>query len=375
LKDGFRRLLVFGCLAERYRDELLKGIPEIDGIWGVGEEEKIIGYCKGIREARAGEGRGEGSVNPPPILLTPPSYAYLKIAEGCDRRCTFCVIPSIRGRFKSYSPDEILREAEGLIKKGIREIIIVAQDITRYGKGLRGYSLASLLQDIVSISGEFYIRLLYLYPTGITDELIDCINGNEKIIRYLDIPFQHSEDRIIRMMGRSGSRKEYIRLIKKLRRDIPGVVLRTTIMVGFPTETEEEFKALVDFIEEGEFERLGVFRYSAEERTPASRLKPQVPGGVKDRRYDEIMRVQSLISYKKNRALIGGEFKAIIDGFDDGSVIARLYSHAPEIDGVVIIKNRAKKGRVPSLPSIGVGDVVTVRIVDADEYDLKGVLC
>lgn len=366
-----KKLVVSGCLAERYKDELLREIPEIDGIWGVGEERKIIDYCREL--ARGNRHKSTLKMASQTSYLSPftdspicQSYAYLKIAEGCDRKCSFCVIPSIRGRFRSYSPDEILREAEGFVRVGIKEIILVAQDITRYGKGLNGYNLTSLLKDITSISGEFYIRLLYLYPTEITDELIDCIAGNEKIFKYLDIPLQHSEDRILRLMGRRGSRKEYIRLIRGIRRNIPEIALRTTFMVGFPTETEEEFNNLIDFVEDIGFDRLGVFKYSREEGTRASRLKPQIPEGVKDRRYDEIMRVQALISLNNNKELVGRRFRALVDGIDNGIITARLYSHAPEIDGVVVIDS----GR----DGIRVGDFVEIKIIDADEYDLKGVL-
>lgn len=376
---GSKKLVVFGCLAERYKDELLKEIPEIDGIWGVGEEERILEYCRSLK----GNGDFDSSSSKLLNLQTSFSYVYLKIAEGCDRRCTFCVIPSLRGRFKSIHPDELLKEAEEHIKNGIKEIILVGQDITRYGKGLKGYNLVSLLKDLTSMNGEFYIRLLYLYPTGIDDELMEFIATNDRVFKYLDIPLQHSEDRLLRLMGRRGTRKEYIRLIRNIRRDIPGIVLRTTFIVGFPTETEEDFNGLIDFIEEIGFDRLGVFKYSREEGTPASRLKGQIPERIKDSRYDEIMRLQALISLAKNKGLVGRVFNAIIDEVDNDFAIARLYSHAPEIDGVVIIQNTElrtqgidKKTMAPVLcsqSSVKVGDVVSVKIVDAQEYDLIGI--
>ncbi|GAB4541292.1 MAG: 30S ribosomal protein S12 methylthiotransferase RimO [Thermodesulfovibrionia bacterium] len=367
IKDGSKRLLVFGCLAKRYKDELSKEIPEIDGIWGVGEEREIIDYCKQLAGMDGQRVITTKSLTHHPSPLK-ASYAYLKIAEGCDKRCAFCVIPSIRGAFRSYPPDEILREAEGFIRNGIKEIILVAQDITRYGKGLDGYNLVSLLNDLASINGEFYIRLLYLYPSGITDDLIDCIAGNEKVFKYLDIPLQHSEDRLLRLMGRRGSRKEYIRLIRRIRRNIPGIALRTTFIVGFPTETEDEFKALIDFVEDIGFDRLGVFKYSKEEGTPASRLKPQIPEDIKERRYDELMRIQALVSLTKNKGLIGKRFRAIVDGIDNDVIIARFYSHAPDIDGVVMIPYKRMSN------GIGIGDLIDVEIVDAEEYDLRGVL-
>ncbi|HKN18949.1 MAG TPA: MiaB/RimO family radical SAM methylthiotransferase, partial [Dissulfurispiraceae bacterium] len=251
MKEDGRKLVVFGCLAARYRKELLKEIPEIDGIWGVGEETKIIEYCKDIMNRRAGESvnRRIGEKSPLHRLSGSPihdvgSYAYLKIAEGCDKKCTYCVIPSIRGVFRSIRPELIMAEASEYIKAGARELILVAQDITNYGKDLDGYDLVALLNDLASLPGDFYIRLLYLYPTAISEALIECIAEEDKIQKYLDIPLQHSEDKILRLMGRRGTRTEYRKLIRTLRRRLPGIALRTTFIVGFPTETEEEFNGL-----------------------------------------------------------------------------------------------------------------------------------
>ena len=386
MKGEKAKLIVFGCLAQRYRDELLKEIPEIDAIFGVGEDSSIIEYCKDLATGyRIGNTKIPVAHHPSPIAS---SYAYLKIAEGCDKKCTFCVIPSIRGKFRSIPPEQILREAEEYIQNGIRELILVAQDITNYGKELNGYTLVSLLKDLASIDRDFRIRLLYLYPTEISNELLEFIATEDKIQKYLDIPLQHSEDKILRLMGRRGSRREYIKLIRNIRRTIPGVALRTTFIVGFPGETEEDFHGLVDFIEEIRFDRLGVFKYSKEEGTPSSKLKGQVPEKTKDRRFDEIMRRQAAISLEKNRELLGKKYEAIIDEIDGDIAIARLYSHAPEIDGVVIIeigtkhyagssrKNNEQKVPVAYslLPTVKVGDLVTVEIVDAFDYDLKGVI-
>lgn len=371
IKGKRAKLIVFGCLAQRYRDELLKEIPEIDSIWGVGEESKIIEYCKQYRARGKRQKAKAESKTPIAHSLSPiasSSYAYLKIAEGCDKKCTFCVIPSIRGRFRSIPPGKILKEAEDYIKNGVRELILVAQDITNYGKEFENYNLVSLLKDLAAIKGDFRIRLLYLYPTEITDELVECIAKEDKIQKYLDIPLQHSEDKILRLMGRRGTRKEYIKLIRNIRRCIPAVAIRTTFIVGFPGETEEDFHGLVDFIEEIIFDRLGVFTYSKEEGTPSSRLKGQVPGRVKNRRLDEIMKRQALISLEKNMELIGRRYEAIVDEIDGDIAIARLYSHAPEIDGVVIIE----KGSMGQ--GVKVGNLVTVEIVDAFDYDLKGIL-
>ncbi|MEW6740976.1 MAG: 30S ribosomal protein S12 methylthiotransferase RimO [Nitrospirota bacterium] len=369
---GQKKLVVFGCLAKRYRDELMKEIPEMDAIFGVGEDSSIIEYCKGLAIGKRQEAIGDIKIpvayRPSPIAS---SYAYLKIAEGCDKKCTFCVIPSIRGRFRSIPPERILKEAEEHIKNGVRELILVAQDITKYGKDLAGYNLVSLLKDLASIKGDFRIRLLYLYPTEITDELLELIAKEDKIQKYLDIPLQHSEDKILRLMGRRGTRKEYIKLIRNIRKTIPGVALRTTFIVGFPGETEDDFHGLVDFIEEIRFDRLGVFTYSKEEGTSSSKLKGHVPEKVKMRRLDEIMRRQAAISLEKNKELIGRRYEAIVDEIDGNIAIARLYSHAPEIDGVVIIEQSAISSQQSALI---VGDLVTVEIMDAFDYDLKGVL-
>jgi ribosomal protein S12 methylthiotransferase len=357
LKEEGKKIIVFGCLAKRYKDELLKNIPEMDAIFGVGEEERIIAYCKDL--AKGYRQKTVGDIKTPIAA----SYAYLKIADGCDKKCTFCVIPSIRGRFRSIKHDEILKEAEEHIKKGVKELILVAQDITNYGKESEKYNLVSLLKELAAIRGDFYIRLLYLYPTQITGELLRYIAGEPKIQKYLDIPLQHSEDKILRLMGRRGTRKEYIKLIRNIRKTIPGVALRTTFIVGFPGETEEDFNGLVDFIEEIRFDRLGVFKYSKEEGTAAAKLKGQVPERIKDRRLDEIMLRQAAISLEKNKELIGRRYKAIVNETDGDTAFARLYSHAPEIDGVVIIENR--DGIKPC-------DIVNVEIVEAYDYDLKG---
>ncbi len=378
-----KKLLVFGCLARRYRDDLLKEIPEIDGIWGVGEDEAIVEYCKNIGEPEDARRR----LAKAPIVRAkqaellkiagvghmelPQSYVYLKIAEGCDKKCTFCVIPSIRGKFRSISPEDILGEARAYVRGGVKELIIVAQDITNYGREWKDYNLLSLLRDLAAIEGDFWIRLLYLYPTEITDELLDFMAGEDKMCKYLDIPLQHSEDRILRLMGRRGTRKEYTKLIRTIRRKIPGVTLRTTFIVGFPTENEEDFRGLGDFIEEMRFDRLGVFTFSKEEGTPSAKLKGHIPEKIKKRRQDEIMSRQAAISLEKNIEMIGRKCRMIIDEVDERAVIGRLCSHAPEIDGVVIIE-RSEKLRTGSTPVVG--EFVDVEIMDAYDYDLKGML-
>jgi len=381
-----KKLLVFGCLAQRYMDELLKEIPEIDGIWGVGQERAIIEYCMNLKKQP--DVRNQRSA----VRYHKPkntgceaasSFAYLKIAEGCDKKCTFCVIPSIRGKFRSVPRESILEEARAHVRSGVKELILVAQDITNYGKEWKDYGLLSLLRDMASIEGDFRIRLLYLYPTGITNELLNFISADAKICNYLDVPLQHSEDRLLRLMGRRGTRKEYTRLIRTIRRKIPGVTLRTTFIVGFPSETEEDFRGLVDFIEEMRFERLGIFMFSKEEGTPSAKLQEQIPEKVKKRRLEEIMDRQAAISLEMNRELVGKRFRAIIDEVDKNVIIGRLCSHAPDIDGVVIIDNlpvrhmhtRGGAGGARCRKSeIKVGEFVTVEIVDAYDYDVKGIL-
>jgi ribosomal protein S12 methylthiotransferase len=390
MKEDGRKLVVFGCLAARYRNELLKEIPEIDGIWGVGEEAAIIEYCKkqrsGVIGHRSEKDAGSSSITYNPSPITTMSYAYLKIAEGCDKKCTFCVIPSIRGAFRSVRPELIMAEAGEYIKGGVRELILVAQDITNYGKDLDGYDLVALLRDLASLPGDFHIRLLYLYPTAISEALIEYIAAEDKIHKYLDIPLQHSEDKILRLMGRRGTRTEYLKLIRTLRRRIPGIALRTTFIVGFPAETEEEFNGLVDFIEEIRFERLGAFMFSKEEGTPSAAYKGHVPDKVKHRRFEEIMKRQALISLEINRDIVGRRFRAIVDEAAEDVTLVRLYSHAPEIDGMVIIEReegedkdtgKRRRGCVETQgrgDELKVGDMVTVEITGAYDYDLKGKL-
>jgi ribosomal protein S12 methylthiotransferase len=386
-----RKLLVFGCLAKRYGDELTKEIPEIDGLWGVGEEDEIVAYCKKV--AARGNSRETAAGDKVPFtdgLLppTPSSYAYLKVAEGCSRGCTYCIIPSIRGPFRSMEPDSILRKAQDHIDSGTKELVLVAQDLGNYGREYRGYSLSSLVRDIASISGDFWIRLLYLNPTSIHDELLSVIAEEEKVCKYLDIPLQHSEDKILKAMGRSGTHRSNAQLIKKIREAIPQITLRTTFIVGFPGETEDDFSGLKGFIEEMGFERLGVFTYSREEGTRAASLKMHVPRKTRERRRDEIMKLQCSISVEKSKTLVGKKFRSLVDEVEGDTAIARLVSQAPEIDGVVIINGREvrKSGRAGEkrlgtekrldfpASSLKAGKFVKVRITEAYDYDLKAEL-
>jgi ribosomal protein S12 methylthiotransferase len=351
---GPRKLVVFGCLAKRFGDELKREIPEIDALYGVGEEDKIAAYCGSmLQTSDALQG---------PRLLSETAYAYLKIAEGCDRGCSYCVIPDIRGGFRSRDPEEILREAEHLISSGRKELILVAQDITSYGRDMPGHTLAKLVRDIASMSGDFWVRLLYLYPTSITDELLETIEKEEKVCKYLDIPLQHTEQKILRLMKRPGSRKHFRELMARIRQAIPEVALRTTLITGFPQETDEDFAHMLGFVEEMEFDRLGVFAYSREEGSAAYALKGQVPKPLRNRRRDAIMKVQARISLEKNKKLIGRTFTALVDEADQDAAVARIYSQAPEIDGVVFIHR----------PGVQKNVFVQVRIGTAYDYDLKG---
>jgi ribosomal protein S12 methylthiotransferase len=368
LKEGDirKKLVVFGCLAQRYGEELNKEIPEIDALWGLGRERDILEYCKKI-SAEIGDETPSSCISTDSIgteLLFDKPYAYLKIAEGCDRNCSYCVIPAIRGNFRSIDPEQILAEAEGHIQSGKKELILISQDNTAYGKDREGYSLSRLVRDIASLQGEFWIRLLYLYPTSITDELIETIGSEDKVCKYIDMPLQHISEKILKHMGRGGSRKLYKKLISKIRERVPDVNLRTTVIVGFPQETDKEFHELVEFIQDTKFERLGVFCYSREEGSPAYKLKGQVPQRIKIKRFHEIMKIQSGISLEKNKLLVGRTFRALVDETDGKIAVARLSSQSPDIDGVVLIQDsRVKKGTFAD-----------VTIDDAYDYDLKGTI-
>jgi len=353
-KDGVKKLVVFGCLAKRFGPELQKEIPEIDVIYGVGDDQKIVEFCSDILKPE------EGPADRPEINET--AYAYLKIAEGCDRGCSYCVIPDIRGGFISRSPDEVLREAEDLLLSGKKELILVAQDITSYGSDIGGYDLNRLVKDIASISGDFWIRLLYLYPTSITDGLLETMAGEKKVCRYLDIPLQHTESRILSLMKRGGNRVYYEKLIKRIRSSVPDVAIRTTLITGFPQETDEDFANMLAFVQEMKFDRLGVFPYSREEGSNAYLLKDQVPKQTRKRRSNMIMQAQSAISAERNKALVGKTFRALVDMQDADLSVARIYSQAPEIDGVTFIRDRrAVKNKF-----------VNIRITNSYDYDLEG---
>ncbi len=357
-KDRGASLIVMGCLVKRYLRELKKELPEVDAFFGLDDEEGIIRY---IKERISGPFKID---LPARIQSRGGSYSYIKISDGCVRRCSFCVIPDIKGPYRSMEPQKILQRAEQLISEGYKELILVGQEISLYGMDRKGYpSLKELIRKISSIPGDFWIRLLYLHPASITDELLYEIALNDKVCKYLDIPLQHSEDRILRLMNRPGSREGYKRLIEKIRKTIPGVTIRTTFIVGFPGEGEEDFEGLLDFVREMEFERLGVFKYSREEGTPAFKLKGHVSKRIKEERYHQIMSLQAKISLKKNLSMVGRKERCLIDEASNGIASGRLQSQAPEIDGMVII-NGATLSR---------GDFIDVIITAAQDYDLEAV--
>lgn len=360
--NGVKKLVVFGCLAERSGEELKKEIPEIDALWGVADEDEIVEYCeKIIKSEDTAAGRGDVGTSVHERFVDTP-YAYLKIAEGCNRGCSFCVIPRIRGAYRSRGPEEVLNEAEGLVKSGIKELIVIAQDITSYGRDIGGYDLSRLIRDIASLEGDFWIRLLYLYPASLTEKLLETISAEKKICKYIDMPLQHSEERILKLMERGGNSRQFEKLIRRTRDIIPEVNIRTSFIVGFPHESDEDFEGLMEFVRKIKFDRLGVFTYSREEGTSAFSLKGQVPGRTKKARYEKIMEMQSAISLAKNKKLVGKTFRALVDDVDDKVAVARLHSQAPEIDGVVLIEQR----------NMVKGGFVQVKITGAYDYDLKG---
>ncbi len=369
-ESNLKYLMVTGCLAQRYYDDLKELIPEIDayvGISAVGNiledinklsKKKTLVDMPDINAARNASGDR---------FFTPPyHYSYLKIAEGCDKNCSYCSIPKIRGSFRSVPMEELLKEAEFLAKNCVSELILVAQETTVYGKDLYGKkSLAELVNKLTEIKGIRWVRLMYCYPEEIDDDLIELIKNNPKVVHYLDIPIQHSSDRILQKMGRRTSKKDIEDLIKKLRKNIPDISLRTSLIVGFPTETDEEFDELCAFVKKARFDRLGVFTYSREEGTLAYSFKPQVKSQVKKQRRDALMKIQKEISLKRNRSFVKKELDAVIEGYDtsENVYVARLYCDAPDVDGCVFIESDKE---------LLSGSFVKVKITGYSEYDLIG---
>ncbi len=369
-ENNLKALIVAGCLVERYKNEILQELPEIDAIVGTTAFDKI---CDVVDDVLADKKHNElESINKmcrpdvKRIITTGGYYSYLKIAEGCDKHCTYCSIPMIRGAYRSVPMDELVKEAEYLADNGVKELIIVAQEITVYGKDLYGEKkLPELLHRLCKIPGIQWIRLLYCYPEEITDELIETIRTEKKICHYIDMPIQHASDKILKAMGRRTNNAELRNIISKLRKEIPDICLRTTLITGFPGETEEDHQILLDFIDEMEFDRLGVFTYSPEEDTKAASLDNQVDEEVKLCRKDEIMELHQEISMDKSERLVGKEIEVIIEGkaSDEDVYVGRSYMDAPSVDGYVFINSEEE---------LMSGDFAKVRIVKAMEYDLIG---
>ena len=337
-----RRIVVTGCLVERYREKLAGLLPEVDLFAGRGTYSEM-----GQLINKSGFFFHDAPLHeafPRKILTSKPS-AYLKIQEGCNNRCTYCTVPAIRGNLQSRSAAEIQAEFMYLLENGYREINIVGQDITSYGKDV-GRNLKTLLRTILEIKGDYFLRLLYMHPRGVDDELIDLIGGSERIIPYLDIPIQHSEDRILDLMGRGYTRNQLEVLFRKIKGRLPDVTLRTTVIVGFPGESTDDFAGLCDFVKKGEFDMLGAFTYSREEGTPAFRLKGHVRKNVKQRRFNKIMEIQKDISKQRLERLVGTKVMVIVEGYEKPYMTGRLLTQAPDIDGIAFIKGDCVAGEI-----------------------------
>ena len=365
-----KALIVTGCIAQRYKQEIIDEIEEVDAVLGTTSYDKIV---EAIDEALAGHTSVEMTdidalplVESKRLVTTGGHFAYLKIAEGCDKHCTYCIIPKIRGNFRSVPIERLLKEAEDLVAQGVKEIILVAQETTLYGKDLYGEkSLHKLLRELCKISGLRWIRILYCYPEEITDELIQVIKEEDKICNYLDLPIQHASDGILKRMGRRTSKEQLVEIIGKLRKEIPDIAIRTTLITGFPGETQEQHEELMEFVDEMEFDRLGVFTYSPEEDTPAAVMPDQIPEDVKEDRQAELMELQQEIAFDLAEEMIGREVLVMIEGkvADENAYVGRTYKDAPNVDGLIFVESEEE---------LMSGDFARVRITGALEYDLMG---
>lgn len=360
-------IVVTGCLAERYQDEIIKEMPEVDAVLGIGANGDIVKTCD---KALCGivttsfPNKCYLSINDERIISTPSHWAYLKIAEGCDNRCSYCAIPGIRGGFRSRTIESCVDEAKALAESGVKELILIAQDTTKYGHDLYGkYSLDILLKELVKIDGIEWIRLFYCYPQRITDSLINVIANEKKVCSYIDIPLQHSDKTVLKNMNRVGDGDDYRALISKMRKAIPDLALRTTFMVGFPGETDEQFENLCKFTEDIKFDKMGCFTFSPEEDTPAYDMQNQIDDDVKVRRQEVLMNKQYSITEELNKQRIGKIYKVIIDTFDGEKYVGRSYMDSPEIDSGIIFTCDN---------NLNIGDFVNVEITDYNGYDLIG---
>ena len=358
------QVVVCGCLSERYLQDLKESLPEVDAFFGSFQWKSVVEWM-GLKPQRSWTGRR---------LTTPKHYAYLKIADGCNRKCSYCAIPLIKGRFVSIPMATLEKEAKALAANGVRELILVAQDTTFYGMDLYGKKmLAPLIERLSKIKGIEWIRIHYSYPTGFPKDVLKVMADNPKVCKYLDIPLQHSSTKILSMMRRGVDHSKTQRLIDDIRSKVPGVALRTTMIVGHPGEGEEEFKDLLDFVRHNRFEMLGAFPYSEEEGTyDAAHFEDDVPSAVKKRRYGRLMKLQSRISLENNLKRVGGVEKVIIDDYRDGFLIGRSQKESPEVDGSILIDMTGRKGSFP--PEDFIGKFAAVKIIAATEYDLTGVL-
>lgn len=368
-------VIATGCLAERYREKLSNEIPELDGVIGIGSNHNIEEILYNIflnKKVKTFGCKGDLPLEGGRILTTPVYYAYLKIAEGCSNRCTYCAIPIIRGRFRSRKKENIIEEARKLVSKGVKEIVIIAQDTTRYGEDLYGKpELASLVKEICKIKGDFWIRLLYCYPERITDELIDVFTNENKVLKYIDLPLQHCSESILTSMNRKGSIESISKLISKMREKIPHIVIRTTFICGFPGETEDDFNKLCKFVKDIKFDKMGCFAYSREEGTLAFNMHSQINDSIKHYRCQTLMKIQEGIVKNKNKKMIGKILKVLVEGFDKISkfYFGRSERDAPDVDGKVLfdIENRNHISR-----KLNVGEFVFVKITNYNDYDLIG---
>ena len=365
-----KSLIVTGCLAQRYKDEIFEEIPEVDAILGTNSYDAIY---EAVKETIANKKysnlntlEGLPKINNKRLVTTGGHYAYLKIAEGCNKNCTYCVIPSIRGRYRSVPMEEIVEQAKELVEFGVKELILVAQETTLYGVDLYGEkSLHKLLDELNKITGLFWIRIMYCYPEEIYDELIDAIIRNKKVCHYLDLPIQHCNDNILKRMGRKTDKKDIIRITSNLRERIPDITLRTSLICGFPGETQDEHEELMEFINEVEFDRLGAFTYSPEEGTPAAGFENQVEEELKSDWQAQVMELQEEVIFDKNKTLVGKEFYAFIEGkvADENCYVGRTYRDAPNVDGYIFVNTPDE---------LMTGDIVKVKVTGAYEYDLIG---
>lgn len=354
------RIIVFGCLSQRYMNELPDLIPEVDAWFGAREFEPVIRALGGVPSAEKKVER---------FLTTPSHYAYLKISEGCDRRCSYCAIPFIRGAHRSVPVEDLVAEAERLAAKGVRELIVIAQDTTYYGLDIyHRRALAELLQKLSEVDGIEWIRIHYSYPAAFPDDVLDQMADNPKVCRYMDIPLQHISDKVLDKMHRNVTGQWTRDLISRMRERVPGVVLRTTMIVGHPGEGKKDFEELLDFVSKAKFERLGAFRYSEEEGTyGAENYRDSIPARTKQERLDRLMTLQGSISLEFNRSRIGSEIRVIVDDFNDGVLVCRSEFESPEVDGEILVKYDSS---LEVDPYSLIGEFITVKVTGADEYDL-----